>query len=145
MKIILLSDVKKQGKKGEIIEVKEGYGTFLIKNKQAVLATTTGVNRLNEEKKNKALEEEKLIKECEKIKSKLEKITLTFKVKTGAADKVFGSVSAKQIEEELQKQKYNINKKQIKINNSLSSLGYHNVDIELHKKVTATLKIQLVK
>ncbi len=145
MKIILLSDVKKQGKKGEIIEVKEGYGNFLIKNKQAVLATTTGVNRLNEEKKNKALEEEKLIKECEKIKSKLEKITLTFKVKTGAADKVFGSVSAKQIEEELQKQKYNINKKQIKINNSLSSLGYHNVDIELHKKVTATLKIQLVK
>ena len=145
MKIILLSDVKKQGKKGEIIEVKEGYGNFLIKNKQAVLATTTGVNRLNEEKKNKALEEEKLIKECEKIKSKLEKITLTFKVKTGAADKVFGSVSAKQIEEELQKQKYNINKKQIKINNSLSSLGYHNVDIELPKKVTATLKIQLVK
>ena len=145
MKIILLSDVKKQGKKGEIIEVKEGYGNFLIKNKQAVLATTTGVNRLNEEKKNKALEEEKLIKECENIKTKLEKITLTFKVKTGAADKVFGSVSAKQIEEELQKQKYNINKKQIKINNSLSSLGYHNVDIELHKKVTATLKVQLVK
>jgi len=53
MKIILLCDVKKQGKKGEIIEVKEGYGNFLIKNKQAVLATTTGVNRLNEEKKTK--------------------------------------------------------------------------------------------
>ena len=145
MKIILLSDIKKQGKKGEIIEVKEGYGNFLIKNKQAVLATTTGVNRLNEEKKNKELEEEKLIKECENIKAKLEKITLTFKVKTGAADKVFGSISAKQIEEELQNQKYNINKKQIKINNPLSSLGYHNIDIELHKKVTAKLKVQLVK
>lgn len=145
MKIILLSDVKKQGKKGEIIEVKEGYGNFLIKNKQAVLATTTGVNRLNEEKKNKAIEEEKLIKECEKIKSKLEKITLTFKVKTGASDKVFGSISAKQIEEELQKQNYSINKKQIKINNPISQLGYHNVNIELHKKVTANLKIQLVK
>lgn len=145
MKIILLSDVKKQGKKGEIIEVKEGYGNFLIKNKQAVLATTTGVNRLNEEKKNKALEEEKLIKECEKIKEKLERITLTFKVKTGVSDKVFGSISAKQIEEELQKQKYNINKKQIKINNSISQLGYHNVNIELHKKVMANLKIQLVK
>ena len=47
MKIILLKDIKKQGKKGEIIEVKEGYGNFLIKNKEAVLATTTGVNRLN--------------------------------------------------------------------------------------------------
>ena len=145
MKIILLSDVRKQGKKGEIIEVKEGYGNFLIKNKQAVLATTTGVNRLNEEKKNKALEEEKLIKECEKIKKQLENITLIFKVKTGAGDKVFGSISAKQIEEELKNKKFDINKKQIKINNSISSLGYHDVDIELHKKVIAKLKIQLVK
>ena len=145
MKIILLSDVRKQGKKGEIIEVKEGYGNFLIKNKQAVLATTTGVNRLNEEKKNKAKEEEKFIKECEKIKNKLESITLIFKVKTGAQDKVFGSISAKQIEEELKNKKININKKQIVINNTISSLGFHNVDIELHKKVKAKLKIQLVK
>lgn len=145
MKIILLSDVRKQGKKGEIIEVKEGYGNFLIKNKQAVLATTTGVNRLNEEKKNKALEEEKLIKECEKIKKQLENTILIFKVKTGIGDKVFGSISAKQIEEELKNKKFDINKKQIKINNSISSLGYHDVDIELHKKVIAKLKIQLVK
>lgn len=145
MKIILLDNVKKQGKKGEIIEVKEGYGNFLIKNKQAVLATTVGVNRLNEEKKNKAIEEDKLIKKCESIKKKLEVLKIEFKVKTGASDKVFGSVSAKQIEEELKNKGFDINKKQIKINESLSSLGYHNVDIELHKKVTATIKIQLVK
>ncbi len=145
MKIILLCDVRKQGKKGEIIEVKEGYGNFLIKNKQAVLATTKGVDRLNEEKKIKAEEEEKLIKECEKIKKQLENITLIFKVKTGEQDKVFGSISAKHIEEELTKKKFAINKKQIIINNSISSLGFHNVDIELHKKVKAKLKIQLVK
>lgn len=145
MKIILLSDVKKQGKKGEIIEVKDGYGNFLIQKKQAVLATATGVNRLKEEKKNQALEEEKLIKECENIKNKLENITLIFQVKTGAEDKVFGSVSAKQIEEELKNKKFNINKKQIKIDNPLTSLGYHNVNIELHKKVIASLKVQLVK
>lgn len=145
MKIILLEDVRKQGKKGEIIEVKEGYGNFLIKNKQAVLATTTGINRLNEEKKNKAIEEEKKIKECENIKKKLETLNIAFKVKTGAQDKVFGSVSAKQIEEELIKKGFNINKKQIKINIPLAILGFHNVDIELHKKVTATIKVQLVK
>ena len=145
MKIILLKDVKKQGKKGEIIEVKEGYGNFLIKNKEAVLATTTGVNRLNEEKKQKADLEAQLIKECEKVKKQLENITLTFKVKTGTCDKVFGSISPKQIEEELKTKNLNINKKQIKINNPISSLGYHNVDIELHKKVIANLKIQLVK
>lgn len=145
MKIILLEDVRKQGKKGDIIEVKEGYGNFLIKNKQAVLATTTGINRLNEEKKNKALDEEKKIKECENLKKKLEALNISFKVKTGAQDKVFGSVSAKQIEEELSKKGFSINKKLIKINNPLSSLGFHNVDIELHKKVIATIKVQLVK
>ena len=145
MKIILLEDVRKQGKKGEIIEVKEGYGNFLIKNKQAVLATTTGVNRLKEEKQKKAKDEENLIKECEKIKKQLKDITLTFKVKTGTQDKVFGSISPKQIEEELKKLKFNINKKQIKIDNPISSLGFHNVDIELHKKVIAEIKIQLVK
>lgn len=145
MKIILLEDVRKQGKKGEIIEVKEGYGNFLIKNKQAVLATTTGVNRLNEEKKNKEEQEAKLIKDCEKIKKQLENITLEFKVKTGAQDRVFGSISAKQIEEKLKNKGFTINKKQIKIENPIASLGFHNVNIELHKKVIATLKIQLVK
>ena len=145
MKIILLCDVKKQGKKGEIIEVKEGYGNFLIKNKQAVLATTTGVNRLNEEKKQRQEQEENLIKEYEKIKKQLELLTLNFKVKTGANDKVFGSISAKQIEEELKKKGFNINKKHIKINDAISSLGYHNINIELHKSVIANLKIQLTK
>lgn len=145
MKIILLCDVKKQGKKGEIIEVKEGYGNFLVKNKQAVLATATGVNRLNEEKKQKQEEENNLIKECEKIKKQIESIELIFKVKTGMNDKVFGSISAKQLEEELKKKGFNINKKQIKINDAISSLGYHNINIELHKSVIANLKIQLTK
>lgn len=145
MKIILLNDIKKQGKKGEIIEVKEGYGSFLIKNKQAILATKTGVNRLNDEKKLKAEEEKELINECEKIKKQLENTTLIFKVKTGLQDKVFGSISAKQIEEELKRNKFAITKKQIKINNTISTLGYHIVEIELHKKVKATVKIQLVK
>lgn len=145
MKIILLEDVRKQGKKGEIIEVKEGYGNFLIKNNQAVLATITGVKRLNEEKKNKAMEEEKFIKQCEKIKDQLAKISIAFQVKTGAQDRVFGSISAKQIESALNDKGFSINKKQIKINNPISSLGFHEVDIELHKQVIAKLKIQLVK
>lgn len=145
MKIILLKDVKKQGKKGEIIEVADGYGNFLIKAKQAVLASAGGVNRLNRENAEKKLEEENLIKECTKIKNKLEKEVFKFKVKTGEADRVFGSVSAKQIETELTNKNYKIDKKQIKITNPLSSLGFHNVDIELHKKVVATIRVELVK
>lgn len=145
MKIILLKDVKKHGKKGDILTVADGYGNFLIKNKDAVLATSTGVDRLNKENEEKKKNEEKLIKDCNKIKDKLEKEKFQFKVKTGAQDKVFGSISAKQIETELKNKKYDIDKKQIKITDSLSSLGFHNVDIELHKKVIATIKVELVK
>ncbi len=145
MKIILLKDVKKHGKKGDILTVADGYGNFLIKNKDAVLATSTGVDRLNKENEEKKKNEEKLIKDCNKIKDKLEKEKIQFKVKTGAQDKVFGSISAKQIETELKNKKYDIDKKQIKITDSLSSLGFHNVDIELHKKVIATIKVELVK
>lgn len=144
MKIILLNDVRKQGKKGDIINVADGYGNFLIKNKDAVLATTTGVDRLNKENEKRKKEEEELIKKCIKLKEKLEKDTFKFKVKTGKEDRVFGSVSAKQIAMSLHDKNYDIDKKQIKINDPLSSLGYHNVDIELHKKVIATIKVELV-
>lgn len=70
---------------------------------------------------------------------------MDFKVKVGSGDKVFGSVSAKQIEKELKNKGYDIDKKSIIINSSLSSLGTHIVDIELHKKVVAKIKVNLVK
>ena len=145
MRVILLEDVKKQGKKGEIITVADGYGNFLIKNQQAILASSNGVARLNKEKERDRIAEENLIKECEKIKTKLEKEKISFKVKTGEGDRVFGSVSVKQISSFLQEKGYNIDKKQIKPTSSLSSLGFHNVDIELHKKVIAVIRVELVK
>ena len=145
MKIILIKDVKKQGKSGDILEVKDGYGSFLINKGDAVLATSNSVDRLDRENKEKEVKENNLIKECEVLKKKLENLKISFKVKTGDQDRVFGSVSAKQIVEELKTKGYNIDKKQIKINNSISSLGFHNVDIELHKKVIATIKIELKK
>lgn len=145
MKIILIKDVKKQGKSGDILEVKDGYGSFLINKGDAVLATSNSVNRLDRENKEKELKENNLIKECEIIKKKLESLKISFKVKTGEQDRVFGSVSAKQIVEELKNKGHNIDKKQVKINNAISSLGFHNVNIELHKKVVATIKIELKK
>ncbi len=145
MKIILIKDVKKQGKSGDILEVKDGYGTFLINKGDAVLATSNSVNRLDRENKEKELKENNLIRECEVLKKKIENLKISFKVKTGEQDRVFGSISAKQIVEELKNKGYNIDKKQIKINNTISSLGFHNVDIELHKKVVAKLKVELKK
>ena len=145
MKIILIKDVKKQGKSGDILEVKDGYGSFLINKGDAVLATSNSVNRLDRENKEKEVKENNLIKECEVLKKKLENLKISFKVKTGEQDRVFGSVSAKQIVEELKNKGYSIDKKQVKINNSISSLGFHNVNIELHKNVVATIKIELKK
>ena len=145
MKIILIKDVKKQGKSGDILEVKDGYGTFLINKGDAVLATSNSRDRLDRENKEKELKENNLIKECEVLKRKLEKLKISFQVKTGEQDRVFGSISAKQIVEELKNKGYNIDKKQIKISNTIATLGFHNVDIELHKKVIATIKIELKK
>lgn len=145
MKIILLKDVKKQGKKNDILTVKDGYGTFLINKGDAVLATGNSLNRLDREIKEKEIKENEIIKKCETEKEKLEKITLSFKVKTGTSDKVFGSISPKQIVEELKNKGFDIDKKQIKIIIPISSLGFHNVEIELHRKVIAQLKIELKK
>lgn len=145
MKIILIKDVKKQGKSGDILNVKDGYGTFLINNGSAVLATQNSCNRLDKENKEKEKQEQLYIKECEEIKKKLEKLKISFKVKTGSQDRVFGSISPKQIVEELKNKGFNIDKKQIKIDGVISSLGFHNVDIELHKKVIASIKIELTK
>ena len=146
MKVIFIKDLKGQGKKGDIKEVKDGYGTnFLIKNGYAILANDGNLKQFNTQKEKEKLNEALKIKECEKIKEELEKLKIDIKVKTGAQDRVFGSVSTKQINEELKKLNYNIDKNKIKINEVLSSLGTHVVDVELHKQVIAKLKINLVK
>lgn len=142
MKIILIDNVKGTGKKDEVKEVKDGYGSFLIKNKKAVLYSTKSNEVLNTQIKDRNDKEEQLILECTNIKNKLEKDTLEFLVKTGNDGKVFGSISSKQISEELKKKGYNIDKKLIDREN-LNTLGSYTVTINLHKKVVAHLNVVL--
>lgn len=146
MKVILLQDVKKQGKKDEIIDVSEGYANnFLIKNGLAVAATESSKKKLNRELDQRKQEEQALIKNCQEMAKELAKVNLVFQVKTGAQDRVFGTVSSKQINEELSKLGYKIDKKKIRVTNSIDVLGTHNVEIELHKEVIATIKVTLKK
>ena len=144
LKVIFLKDLKGQGKKDEIKEVKDGYAmNFLIKKGYAEPANKSNIKNLEIKKETRKLEENLLIKDMESLKKEIEKITLKFIVKTGEHDKMFGQISVKQIKEELNKNGFNIDKTKIKINYPIMCLGMHNVDIELHKEVIANLKVQV--
>ena len=146
MKVILLQDVKKQGKKDQIIDVSDGYANnFLIKNGLAIPATETSKQRLAKELGIKKAEEEAEIERCKELAKVIERMNISIKVKTGEQDKVFGAVSSKQICEELKKKNIDIDKKKIILDHSLDSLGTHIVTIELHKKVKASLNVTLKK
>mgnify|MGYP003308839303 FL=1 len=146
MEVIFIKDLKNQGKKGQIKNVKDGYAeNFLIKQGYAVKKTKESLAKLECEQRNKAAQDAESKKQATALKVELDKVVLEFKVKTGEGDKVFGSVSVKQIKDELQKKNFKIDKSQIDISNSISSLGFHNVDIKLYPGITATIKVHLVK
>lgn len=146
MKVIFLKDVKGQGKKNEVKEVKDGYAqNFLIKNGYAVKADSANVEKVKTQVSTAALEENLLIKDMESLKQKLEKEKFIFKVQTGKQDMMFGQISSKQIKKYLDEKGYIVSKTQIKMDHPIMSLGTHMIEIELHKKVIATIKIIVEK
>ena len=146
MKIILLEDVKGKGKKDDIIDVSDGYGNnFLIKNKLGVLYTKGSKKVLDNELKIKQDKLDDLLQELNKIKENLENKEIKFKVNTGKEDKIFGNISTKQIEEKLKTLGYNIDKKCLKLDHDINSLGTHKVLVELHKKVQFYINIVVEK
>ena len=146
MKEIFVKDLKKTAKKGDIKEVKDGYAeNYLIKNGYAVPYNEKNIQSIKKENAKKQEEDTKLREEATKVKTALEKLTLVFKVKTGDHDRVFGSISPKQIKEELLKKGYKVDKREMNLTTSLQSLGFHKVEINLYKDIKAEVKVQLVK
>lgn len=146
MKVILLQDVKKQGKKDQIIDVSDGYArNFLIKNGLAIAATTSSKKILERDLGKRKEAEDAYVEEMKQLAEKLKTIEVSVKVKTGEQDKVFGNVSSKQICEELKRMGIEIDKKKICIDYPIDTLGTHNVKVNLHKKVQGEIKVTLKK
>ena len=146
MKVILLKDVKSQGRKDDIINVSDGYANnYLIKNKLAVAYTETSKKILDKQIQIRNDEESKIVANLTEIKIKLNDKIIEFKVKTGKDDRVFGTVSSKQISDKINELGYDIDKKCILIDTPLSSLGTYKVKIKLHKKVEFNINIKLIK
>ena len=145
MKVILLQNVNKVGKKDQIVEVSIGYANnFLFPRKLAVAYTPKSVEILDEQKANEAKRQAELKAEAEKLKATLANIVLDFKVKTGKDGKMFGSISTKQVCEQL-KSKYNIDldKKKFVEKIDINTLGYAILKNELYKGVVAEIKVHV--
>lgn len=146
MEVIFIKDLKNQGKKGQVKNVKDGYAeNYLIKNGYAVKKTKENLQKLNYELAKKEKENQANKQAALELKEKLAKVVLEFKVKTGEGDKVFGSISVKQIKDELNKKGFKVEKSAIKLDTTISSLGFHNVDLELYNDVIATVKVHVIK
>lgn len=146
MKVILLSDVKKVGKKGQMLEVSDGYArNFLIKNKLAVAATERSQEILAEQKAEQAANEAALEAKAIELKAKLETIVLEFKLKAGAGGRVFGTISSKQICEELLKTHgIKIDKRKLLMEDAVSGLGTTFVKVDLYRnKVIGKINVHV--
>ncbi|KAF0226803.1 MAG: large subunit ribosomal protein L9 [Erysipelotrichaceae bacterium] len=145
MKIILLSDVKNVGKKGQICEVADGYArNFLIRNGMAVPASSQAEAILEGQKQKKIDDEVKAIEDAQILKEKLSKVTVVLSLKTGDKGRVFGSIATKQVAEELQKQhKLVIDKRKILESDPINAIGAYVLKVELHRSVIAELKVQV--
>ncbi len=146
MKVLLLQDVKAQGKKGDIIEVSDGYAkNFLIKKKMAVQATNQVINETNQKKasEQRRLEVEK--QEAIKLAERLNGNTIIVEIACGENGKMFGSVTAKEISEGLLKSGYDIDKKKINIKEPIKAFGIFSVEVKVYANVNATINVNVVK
>ncbi len=141
MKVILLSDVKNVGKKGEVVDVKDGYAkNFLLAKKLAVKGSEESLKILNKQKEEKALHEKDLENKAIKLREELKNREFSFKLKANKG-KLSNSVSSKMIADRLNEEGYEIDKRKIIEPKTITSLGYTNVKVELYKNVFAVIKI----
>ena len=147
MKVILLQDVRSLGKKGDIVEVNDGYArNFLLKTKKGVEANNKNMNDLKLHKANEDKIAQEQVEAARELGRKLEESKVTVSIKTGEGGRAFGSVSSKEIAAAAQEQLgLDIDKKKVQLKEQLKSLGTFHVPVKLHPKVTAELTVNVTE
>ncbi|HTY11013.1 MAG TPA: 50S ribosomal protein L9 [Bacteroidota bacterium] len=146
MKVILRKDFESLGKIGEVVAVKDGYArNYLIPRSIAYRATTSSLRALEEEKKQHERQEQKLLKDAEKLGVELEKLSVTIPMKVGEDDKLFGSVTSQMIADALKEKGFTVDKRVIELEEPIKTLGIFEVPVKLHTKVSAKAKVWVVR
>jgi large subunit ribosomal protein L9 len=145
MKVILEQDVKKLGKKGDIVEVSEGYGrNFLLPRKLAAAANASNLNvakaKIGSKKRKEAMEAD----EARLMARQLESVSVTIPVRIGEGGKLFGSVTGKDVSEALKKQNIDIDKRKIAIQGEITGEGEYEAVIKVHPTITSRIKVRIV-
>lgn len=144
MKIILLQDVKGQGKKGEVIDVNEGYArNFLLKKGLAEIATATKLNDLNQKKSSADFHKAEEVKATKILAEQIKGKTFTVKIKAGQNGKVFGSVTGGNISDALAEAGYAIDKKKIILPQPIKTLGTYDIDLKLMEGITSKIIVSV--
>lgn len=147
MKVIFLKDVKGKGNKGEVKEVPVGYANnFLFKNNLAEEATPGNLRKLEAQKQKVKEREQEEKAAAEQLKNELGKLTISIDAKSGEGGRLFGSITSKQIADELKK-KFNIkvDRRKIDLKEPIRTLGHHKIPVKLHQDVTGTITVHVVE
>ena len=146
MKVILMQDIKSVGKKGQVIDASDGYArNFLLPKKLAVVADAANLNELKTKQDANKYKRDMTKAHAEELKEKMKGYELTFKIKAGDNGKTFGSVTAKDIADELNKKYFvEVDKKKIGISDAIKTLGTYTIDIKLFEGIVGKLKVSVV-
>lgn len=146
MKVVLLQDVKKMGKKGDVVEVSDGYGrNVLIRKGLGVEGTKANLNTAAQRQESKVFKDKVAADEAVIMAAQLKKVKVVIKVQCGEDGRIFGSVTGKDISEALEKQyKFKQEKKNIRLKSPIKTLGEYDVEVWVHQQVTSTVHVSVV-
>ncbi len=146
MKVVLLQDVKKMGKKRDVVEVSDGYGrNVLIRRGLGVEGTKANLNTAAQRQESKVFKDKVAADEAVIMAAQLKKVKVVIKVQCGEYGKIFGSVTGKDISEALEKQyKFKLEKKNIRLKSPIKTLGEYDVEVWVHQQVTSSVHVSVV-